>query len=202
MRLGHQIDLLILMSAALSLFLAIDGDPWWKAAGADTNKLLTVQVSPYYLQYIVTGIAPAASFLGSLGSLIRVLLILGFIALVAAGIRSDSWWRELSVYFSLSVLSLLYLSFLLMYHYTETVFLGSYGIVLPSSGISRLPTVFIGLDLKSYASPLVSAGFNLPFYLGFLSVGLIGGSQIRKSLREKRERTDRKGVSALFTPDE
>lgn len=74
--------------------------------------------------------------------------------------------------------------------------------MLPSSGISRLPTVFIGLDLKNYASPLVSAGFNLPFYLGFLSVGLIGASQIRKNLRQKRERTDRRGVPALFTPDE
>ena len=202
MRLGHQIDPLILMSAAVSLFLAIAGDPWWNAAGADTNKLLTVQVSPYHLQYIATGIAPAPSFLGSLGSLTRVLLILGFIALVSTGIRSDSWWRDLSVYFSLSALSLLYLSFLLMYHYIETVFLGSYGIQLPFYGISRLPTDFIGLDLKNYASPLVSARFNLPFSLGFLSVGLIGASQIRKSLQQKRERTDQRGVSALFTPNE
>jgi hypothetical protein len=160
-----------------------------------------VQVSPYYLQTLATGLAPAASFLEALGSLTRVLLILDFTAMVATGIRSDAWWRELSVYFSLSALSGLYLSFLLMYNYTETVFLGSYGMVLPSSGISRLPTVFTGLDLKGYAGPLVSASFNLPFYLGFLRVGLIGASQIRKSLRQKRERTDRKGVSALFTPD-
>lgn len=202
MRLDHRVDPLILMSAAVSLFLLIDGDPWWKVVGADSSKLLNVQVSPYYLQTIATGIAPAASFPGSLGSLTRVLLTLGFIVLVATGIRADSWWRTLSVYFSLSALSALYLSFLLIYHYTETVFLGSYGIVLPSFGISRLPTVFIGLDLKNYASPLVSAGFNLPFYLGFLSMGLIGASQIRRSLRQKRERTDRKGVSALFTQDE
>ena len=201
MRFGHRIDPLILTSAAVSLFLAINGDPWWKLAGADSSKLLTVQVSPYYLQTLATGIAPATSFLESLGSLTRVLLILGFIAMVATGIRSDALWQELSVYFSLSALSTLYLSFLLMYHYTETVFLGSYGIVLPSSGISRLPTVFIGLDLKNYASPLVSAGFNLPFYLGFLSLSLIGASQILKSLQQKRELTAQKGVAAIFTPE-
>jgi hypothetical protein len=201
MRFGHQIDPLILASAAVSFFLAIDGDPWWKVAGADSSKLLTVQVSPYYLQTLATGIAPAASFLESLGSLTRVLLVLGFIAMVATGIRSNAWWRELSVYFSLSALSALYLSFLLMYHYTETVFLGSYGIVLPSSGISRLPTVFVGLDLKNYASPLVSAGFNLPFYLGFLSLGLIGASQVINSIRQKRKLTAQRGVAAIFSSE-
>ncbi len=174
MRLGKQIDPLILTGAAVAFLLVIDGDPWWKIDGASSNKILTVQVSPYYFLTIATGISPVIPYLGSLGSLTRVLSILGFVALVATGIRSNAWWRELAVYFSLSALSELYLSFLLMYHYSETLLLGNYGIVLPSSGISRLPAVLVGLDLNSYANPLVRAGFNLPFYLGFVSLGLVG----------------------------
>ena len=88
-----------------------------------------------------------------------------------------------------------------MYHYTETVFLGSYGIVLPSSGISRLSSVLVGLDLNSYANPLVSAGFNLPFYLGFLGQVLVGASQILKGLQQRRKLTAQKGVAAIFTPE-
>jgi hypothetical protein len=201
MRLGQQIDPLILTSAAVSFFLAIDGDPWWKVAGANSDKLLSVQVSPYYLQTMAAGIAPVVPFLGSLGSLTRVLLILGFVALIATGIRTYAWWRELAVYFSLSALSELYLSFLLMYHAAETALLGTYGILPPYSGISHLPTSIMGLDLNTYANPLVSAAFNLPFYLGFLSLGLVGTSQILRSRRRRRELTAQKGVAAIFTPE-
>lgn len=201
MRLSHQIDPLILASASVSFFLAIDGNAWWRIAGADSSKLLTVQVSPYFFQVIATGISPTAPFLESLGSVTRVFLILGFVALAAAGIRSDAWWRELALYFSLSVLTELYLSLLLMYHYIEILFLGSYSIVPPSSGTSHLPVVLIGLDLNSYANPLVSAGFNLPFYLGFLSIGLVGASQILRSLRRRRKSAAQKGVAAIFTPE-
>jgi hypothetical protein len=201
MKLTRQIDPLILTSAAVSFFLAVDGDPWWKMTGASSDKILTVQVSPFYFQIIATGLAPVAPLLGSLGPLTRVLLIFGFVALAATGIRSNAWWRELAVYFSLSTLLELYLSFLLMYHYTETLFLGSYGIVLPSYGINRLSAVLIGLDLNNYANPLVSGGFNLPFYLGFLSLGLVGTSQILKSLQRKRRLTAQKGIAAIFSPE-
>ena len=61
--------------------------------------------------------------------------------------------------------------------------------------------MIIGLDLNTYANPLVSAGFNLPFYLSFLSLGLLGASQILKSLRNRRELTAQKGVAAIFTPE-
>jgi hypothetical protein len=128
-------------------------------------------------------------------------LILGFVALAASSIRPKAWWRELAVSFSLSALAELYLSFLLMYHAAETTLLGTYGILPPYSGTNRLPTAIIGLDLNTYANPLVSAGFNLPFYLGFLSLGLVGTSQIIRCRRGRRELTAQKGVAAIFTPE-
>ena len=197
----RQIDPLILLSTAVSLFLAIETDPWWRISGATSNKLLTMEVSPYYFQTIATGISSGAPFVASLGSLTRLLLILGFVALAASSIRPNAWWRELAVFFSLSALAELYLSFLLMYHAAETTLLGTYGILPPYSGTSRLPTLIIGLDLNTYTNPLVSAGFNLPFYLGFLSLGLVGTSQIIRSRRRRIERTAQKGVAAIFTQE-
>jgi hypothetical protein len=197
----RQIDPLILLSAAVSLFLILETDPWWRVSGATSNKLLAMEVSPFFFQTIATGISSGAPFVASLGALTRLLLILGFVALAASSIRPNAWWRELAVFFSLSALAELYLSFLLMYHAAETTLLGTYGILPPYSGTSRLPTSIIGLDLNTYANPLVSAGFNLPFYLGFLSLGLVGASQILKSLRKRRELTAQKGVAAIFTPE-
>jgi hypothetical protein len=201
MRFIRHIDPLILLSAAVSLFLILETDPWWRVSGATSNRLLTMDVSPYYFQTIATGISSGAPFVASLGSLTRLLLILGFVALGASSIGPHAWWRELAVFFSLSALAELYLSFLLMYHAAETTLLGTYGILPPYSGTSRLPTLIIGLDLNTYANPLVSAGFNLPFYLGFLSLGLVGTSQIIRSRRRRRELTAQKGVAAIFTPE-
>jgi len=196
----RQIDPLILLSAAVSLFLILETDPWWRVSGATSNKLLAMEVSPFSFQTIGTGISSGAPFVTSLGALTRLLLILGFVALAASSIRPNAWWRELAVFFSLSALAELYLSFLLMYHAAETTLLGTYGILPPYSGTSRLPTSIIGLDLNTYANPLVSAGFN-PFYLGFLSLGLVGASQILRSRRRRRELTAQKGVAAIFTPE-
>jgi hypothetical protein len=201
MRFIRHIDPLILLSAAVSLFLILETDPWWRVSGATSNRLLTMEVSPYYFQTIATGISSGAPFVVSLGSLTRLLLILGFVALGASSIRPHAWWRELAVFFSLSALAELYLSFLLMYHAAETTLLGTYGILPPYSGTSHLPTAIIGLDLNTYANPVVNAGFNLPFYLGFLSVGLVGASQILRSRRRRRELTAQKGVAVIFTQE-
>lgn len=196
----RQIDPLILLSAAVSLFLAVESDPWWSIAGATSNKLLTIKVSPYYFQTIATGISSGAPFVGPLGSLTRLLLVIGFVALTASSVRPSAWWRELAVYFGLSALAELYLSFLLMYHAAETTLLGTYGILPPYSGTSHLPIAIIGLDLNNYPNPLVTAGFSVPFYLGFLSPGLVGTSLILQGLRARRKAAPR-GVAAIFTTE-
>jgi hypothetical protein len=115
----------------VSFLLALETDPWWRVTGATSNKLLTMEVSPYYFQTIATGISSGAPFVAYLGSLTHLLLILGFVALATLSIRPNAWWRELAVFFSLSALAELYLSFLLMYHAAETTLLGTYGILPP-----------------------------------------------------------------------
>jgi hypothetical protein len=81
----------------------------------------------------------------------------------------------------------------------DTALLGAYGVVPPYSGTGYLPVNFLGLDLNSYANPLVIASFRFPFYAGFLSIGLVGGGLIFKALRERRKRLEQKGVQAIFT---
>jgi hypothetical protein len=161
---------------------------------------LTIQVSPYYLKANAAGFSGAA-FAGALGSFTSILMVLLLFALGASSFHRGAWWGKIASYFSLCVLSELYFSFLLMYHAAETALLGMYGIVPPFSGTSQLSALIIGLDTNSYFQPLVTAGFSLPFYLGFLSIGLVGSSLILENLTTNKEKRPPKGVAAVFTSD-
>ena len=189
---------LLVISAAITLFLTTSGDPWWSVAGSTSSQLLSVQVSPFYLHTSATGLVSTVGFSEFLGPLTRILLILSFVLLGMSSLMPSAWWRELAVYFSLSALVELYFSLFLNYHAAETLLLGTYGIVPPYSGTSNLPTVIVGLDLKTYVSPLVTAGFSLSFYVGFLGLGLLTASILR--LRVVSE-VHPMGVEALFTPE-
>jgi len=59
----------------------------------------------------------------------------------------------------------------------------------------------VGLDLNSHPNPLVTASFSLPFYLGFLSIGLITTSLIVNNSVLTRKTRERRGVGAIFTTD-
>ena len=201
MGLLRQIDVLALLGAIVALFLGPTSGPWWTVTGATTSKLLTVQVSPFYLQTDATGLSPTTFFSVPLGSFTSLLFILSLIALGASSIHRGTWWNKLAIYFSLCTMMELYLSFLLMYHGALTMLLGAYGIVPPYSGTSHLLGNIVGLDFNSYLNPLVTASFSLPFYLGFLSLGLIATSLILNDIAEKRKRRDQLGVAAIFTID-
>src|SRR5205809_4512554 len=195
----RRIDFLALLGAVVALFLGPASGPWWTVTGATTSKLLTVQVSPFYLRADATGLSASTFFSVPLGSFTSVLLILSLIALGASSIHRGSWWNKLAVYFSLCSMTELYLSFLLMYHGALTMLLGAYGILPPYLGTSPLLANIFGLDLNSYPNPLVTASFGLPFYLGFLSLGLITTSLIVNDIVERRKTREMRGVGAIFT---
>ncbi len=201
MGLLRRIDVLALLGGVVALFLGPASGPWWTVTGATTSKLLTVQVSPFYLQADATGLSPSTFFSVPLGSFTSLLLILSLIALGASSIHRGTWWNKLAVYFSLCSMTELYLSFLLMYHGALTMLLGVYGILPPYSGTSHLLANVVGLDLNSHLNPLVTASFSLPFYLGFVSIGLITTSLIVNDIVEKRKTRERRGVGAIFTND-
>ena len=202
MDIRKRTDPLTLLSAVVSLFIVISNDPWWSIRGANGNNLLTMQVSPFYFHATATGLSTTAPFVEFLGPFTRILLILAFVALGMSSLSPSSWWRELAVYFGLSALIEVYFSFLLIYHAAETTLLGTYGIVPAYSGTSQIPALVVGLDLKTYTQPLVTASFTFPFYFGFVGLGLVGLSLVFESLRGRKARLGQKGVGAIFTQDE
>jgi hypothetical protein len=199
MGLIHRVDPFILVSSAVALFLALTNEPWWTITGVHSDNLLSVKVSPFYLQTIAIGLLPSTPFATSLGSLTRVISILGFVALATASIQKTAWWWPLAICFGVSALIELYLSFLLIHIAVDTALLGAYGVVPPYSGAGYLPVNFLGLDLNNYPNPLVIASFSAPFYAGFLGIGVVGGGLILNARRERRKRPDQKGVQAIFT---
>jgi hypothetical protein len=167
------------------LFLALASEPWWTLTGTTNAKLLSIQVSPFYLHINAIGLPATSSFASSLGSFTRILLFVGFVALVAASIRPTAWWRNLAAYFGLSSLAELYFSFLMMYYWAESAFIQGYGFVPPYSGTATLQGRILGLDLTYYSGPLVTASFAIPFYLGFFSFSLVMGRGILRVLQDR-----------------
>src|SRR2546428_956132 len=181
----RQVDILVLFGALVALFVALGSKPWWTLTGTTTSSLLSVQVSPFYLHINALGLPPTVSAANNLGSFTRVLLILGSLALFAASVQPTSWWRNLAVSFGLSSLAELYLSFILIYYWTETAIVQAYGVVPPYYGTAALQGSILGLDLKYYSAPLVTASFYFPYYLGFLSLGLVVGRSLIKIVHER-----------------
>jgi hypothetical protein len=194
-------DPLVLTSAVVALILAASSDPWWSLSGA-SNNLLTIKVSPFYFEANAIGLSSTVPFAAFLGPFTRILLILTFVALGMVALNPTAWWREVVVYFSLSALIEVYLSFLLLYHSAETALLGGYGVVPPYSGAAYLPTTIVGLDFNNYLRPLVTAGFALPFYLGFIAIGLVSWRLIADNTRRNKEAQEHRGVAAVFTSDD
>jgi hypothetical protein len=192
---------LALLGAVVALFLGPASGPWWTVTGDETSKLLSIQVSPFYLQADATGLSTSTFFSAPLGSFSGILLIISLIALGASSFHPGTGWSKLAVYFSLSSMTELYLSFLLMYHGALTMLLGAYGVLPPYFGTSRLLANVVGLDFNNHPNPSVTASFSLPFYLGFLSIGLIATSLIVNDIAEKRKTHEKRGVGAIFTTD-
>src|SRR6266436_4505492 len=181
----RQVDLLVLIGALVALFVALGSEPWWTLTGTTTNNLMSVQVSPFYLHINALGLPPTVSGANNLGSFTRVLLILGSLALFAASIQPTSWWRNLAVYLGLSAVVELYLSFILIFYWAETAIVQAYGVVPPYYGTAALQGSILGLDLKYYSAPLVTASFYFPYYLGFLCLGLVLGRGLIKIIHER-----------------
>ena len=195
----RHIDPYTMLSSIVSLALVLVDGPWWSLQGAADSNLFSIQVSPYYLKTFATGIDQTVPFAGPLGFATRILLIIGFLFLLSASVRPNAWWHDLASYFGMSALAELFLSFFLMLHAAETMFLGAYGSPPPFSGTGQLSGSIVGLDLAYHFQPLVTAGFSIPLYAGLVCVGLLGfGLVVRVKRRKKGSML---GVEAIFTAE-
>jgi hypothetical protein len=190
----RRLDFLVLLGAVVTLLLALTSEPWWTLTGASTTRLLSIQVSPFYLHINAVGLPSTSVFANGLGSFTRILLFFGFVALAAASIRPTAWWRNLAVYMGLSSMAELYFSFLMMYYWAESAFIAAYGVIPPYSGTTTLQGRILGLDLAYYSGPFITAVFAIPFYLGFLGFSLVMGRGIVRVIQERALRV----LSALL----
>jgi hypothetical protein len=181
----NRFDLLVMLGAIVTLFVALGNEPWWSLNGATINNLFSIEVSPFFVHISAIGLPATVPLGNALGIFTRTFLLLGFLSLFAASIRPTAWWRNLAVYFGLSSLAELYLSFLLMFYWAETAFVNTYGTLPPFYGTTNLPVNILGLNLAYYTAPLVTAVFNIPFYIGFVSIGLLLGRSLVKILHER-----------------
>jgi hypothetical protein len=173
------------MAGLIAGFLALGNEPWWTLASPTNSHVLSIQVSPFYLQIWATGIPATSPVASILGALTRVLLISASLALLATSLRPTVWWRPLATWLSLASLVELFFSLLLFVHLGQTGLLTAYGANPPTSGTQTYPARIVGTDLNSYLNPPLTASFNLDFYLGLLSLSIVGTTTILKMLQER-----------------
>jgi hypothetical protein len=181
----QRIDLPTFIAGLVAGFLALSSEPWWSLTSPTNSHVLLIQVSPFYLQVIATGIPASNPIASILGAFTWILLVLCSLALLASSLRPTVWWRPLAVWLGLASLTELFFSLLLLIHAGQTALLTAYGTNPPTSGTITYPATIIGTDLNTYRNPSITAGFNLDFYLGLLSLTIVGAGTILKMLQER-----------------
>src|SRR2546421_10097179 len=91
----------------------------------------------------------------------------------------------LVVFLGFPVVAKICLSFILISSGAEPVMIKGKGAAPPYYGTAALQGSILGLDLKCYSAPLVTASFYFPYYLGFLSMGLVVGRSLIKIIHER-----------------
>ncbi|TMI52264.1 hypothetical protein E6H13_07495, partial [Candidatus Bathyarchaeota archaeon] len=119
--------------------------------------MLSIQVSPFYLQIAATGIPATTPLASVLGAFTRILFIICCLALLVSSFRPTVWWRPLAVWLSLASLTELFFNLLLFIHTGQTALLTLYGTNPPTSGTISYPARIVGTDLNTYQTPSISA---------------------------------------------
>jgi hypothetical protein len=71
------------------------------------------------------------------------------------------------------------------FFWAETAMAQTYGVIPPYYGTAALQGSILGLDLRYYTAPLVTATFYFPYYLGFMCMGLVLGRSVIKVIHER-----------------
>lgn len=86
---------------------------------------------------------------------------------------------------SLASLAEVFFSLFLLIHLGQTALLTAYGSNPPTSGTITYPAKIVGIDLTTYTNPLLTATFDVDFFLGVISLTIVGVGILLKMLQEK-----------------
>ncbi len=153
-------------------------EPWWTVKGVESDQIVNVAVSPFYVQIEGAGLPTSIPFASSFGIVARIVLLASAFLLGLTGLRPRVWWRNLATWFASSSTALAFLSLALLLHGVRTVLLYAYGASPPFFGTANLPGSILGIDLAYHVSPLVSAAFSAYFFLALVSVAIVGVDQV------------------------
>ncbi len=125
-------------------------------------------------------------------------MILCSLTLIASSLRSTAWWRPLTTWLSLATLTEVFFSLLLLVHIGQTALLTMYGTSPPTTGTVAYPAKVIGTDLNTYVNPYLSATFTLDFFLGILSLTIVGTGILLKILHDRELLSAIPGVKEFY----
>src|SRR5467141_4959331 len=148
-------------------------DPWWTLQGEGSSQIITLRVSPFYMETYATGLGVTTPAAVAIGVLTRTLVGIASLLLIISSIKPTVWWNNLAQWFNITAAVQMFLSLAILINTARQEILAEYGILLPLYGRTRFPANVLGLDLRFYPSPIVTAGFNPLFYAGVFCVGLV-----------------------------
>jgi hypothetical protein len=148
-------------------------DPWWTLQGEGSSQIITLRVSPFYMETYATGLGVTTPAAIAIGVLTRILVGIASLLLIISSVKPTVWWRNLAQWFNITAVVQMFLSLAILINTARQELLAEYGVVLPLYGRMRFPGNVLGMDLRLYQSPMASAGFGVLFYAGVFCVCIV-----------------------------
>src|SRR5437870_12852593 len=148
-------------------------DPWWTLQGEGSSQIITLRVSPFYMETYATGLGVTTPAAVAIGVLTRTLVGIASLLLIISSIKPTVWWRNLAQWFNITAVVQMFLSLAILINTARQEILAVYGISLPLYGRVRFRTNVLGFDLRFYPLPVAPAGYRGLFYAACFCLGLV-----------------------------
>jgi hypothetical protein len=194
-RFYHKVNIQTFLAGIIAGILALSKDPWWTLQGEGSSQIITLRISPFYMETYATGLGVTTSAAVAIGALTRFLVGVTSLLLIISSVKTTVWWRNLAQWFNITAVVQMFLSLAILINTARQELLAEYGVMLPLSGRARFPANVLGLDLRLYQSPMMSAGFGALFYAGVFCLFLVAterlmslrGIEVLSQIRRIRE---------------
>ena len=174
----RRINLPMLVAGAIAGILTLGMDPWWTLQGASSNQIILIKVSPFFLEMHATGLPVDLPGVTLIGAVTRMLVGLASLFLILSSVWKGAWWRNLAQWFNIAAIVEVFLSLAIMIGTVRQEILAKYGMAFPLSGRFQFPANVLGMDLQLYPSPVLIAGFELPFYIGVVCLAIVAAERL------------------------
>src|SRR5207245_8679338 len=92
----RKINIQIFFAGVIAGILAISMDPWWTLQGEGSSQIITLRVSPFYMETYATGLGVTTPAAVAIGFLTRALVGIASLLLIISSIKATVWWSHLA----------------------------------------------------------------------------------------------------------